>query len=111
MQLLPLIDAMRRRQVVVSLYSHTLPNCGYTNIHEVGLSEGQTLARAHHHFGIVHDALPLPCLISGQKDGNGFIPEPLEKNMKLAKIPILTTNFPIQLICLCDAKKPHEGVM
>ena len=43
------------RQVVVSSYSRTLPHCGYTYIHENGLLEGQTWARAHHRFRIVRD--------------------------------------------------------
>ena len=40
MQLLLVFDVMGRRQVVVSLDSEILPNCGYTYIHEDGLSEG-----------------------------------------------------------------------
>ena len=41
--------------MVVSSYSRTLPHCGYTYIHENGLLEGQTWARAHHRFRIVRD--------------------------------------------------------
>ena len=83
MQLLLVFDVMGRRQVVVSLDSEILPNCGYTNIHEDGLSEGQVLAKAHHDYRMVSDAMPLSCSISGEQDGNEVNVEPLAKNMKM----------------------------
>ena len=90
-QLLPMSDVMGRRQVVVSLESEILPNCGYTYIHEDGLSEGQVLAKAHHHYRMVRDAIPLACSITCEQEGNDANLEPLAKNMKMAsqksKIP------------------------
>ena len=70
--------------MVVSLDYEILPNCGYTYIHEDGLSEGQTLAKSHHHYRMVYAAIPLSCSISGEKDGNEVKLEPLAKNMKMA---------------------------
>ena len=84
MQLLPVSDVMGRRQVVVALDSDILPNCGYTYIHEDGLSEGQVLAKAHHHYRMIRDAIPLSGLISSEQDGNEVTLEPLAKNMKMA---------------------------
>ena len=82
-QLLPVSDVMGRRQVVVSLDAEILPNCGYTYIHEDGLSEGQILAKAHHHYRMVRDAIPLQSK-SGEQDGSEANLEPLAKNMKMA---------------------------
>ena len=47
-QLLPVSYVMGWRQVVVS-DSEIFLNCGYTYIHEDGLSEGQVLVKAHHY--------------------------------------------------------------
>ena len=82
-QLLPVSDVMGRRQVVVSLDAEILPNCGYTYIHEDGLSEGQILAKAHHHYRMVRDTIPLQSK-SGEQDGSEANLEPLAKNMKMA---------------------------
>ena len=84
MQLLPVSDVKGRRQVVIALDSEILPNCGYTYIHEGGLSEGQVLAKAHHHYRMVRDAIPLSGLIRGEQDGNEVTLEPLMKNRKMA---------------------------
>ena len=84
MQLLPVSDVMGRRQVVVALDSNILRNCGYTYIHEDGLLEGQVVAKAHHHYRMVRDAIPLSGLISGEQDGNEVTLEPLMKNRKMA---------------------------
>ena len=79
MQLLLVSDVMGRRQVVVALDSEILPICRYTYIHGDGLSEGQVLAKAHPHYRMVRDAIPLSCSISGEQDGNEVTLEPLAK--------------------------------
>ena len=86
MHLLPLTDVMGQRQVVVSLGSHILPNCGYNYIHEDGLFEGKALARAHHHFRIVCD-LYLPSSISEMKHGN----ESIGKSRKMGMQPLMSS--------------------
>ena len=74
-------NVMGQKHGIVSLDSQILPNCGYVYIHEDRFSKGQALARAHHHFTIACDALYLPSLIIGLKDGNESNPEPLAKGM------------------------------
>ena len=59
MQLLPASNVMGRRQVVVSLDSEIPPNSGYTYINKDGLSERQALAKVHHHYRMVREALPV----------------------------------------------------
>ena len=79
MQLFPVFDVM-----VFALDSEILANCGYTYIHEDGLSEGQVLAKAHHHYRMIRDVIPLSGLISDEQDSNEVTLEPLAKNMKMA---------------------------
>ena len=59
-QLLPVSDVMGRRQVVV-----------------------QILTKAHHHYRMVRDVIPLQSK-SGEQDGSEANLEPLAKNMKMA---------------------------
>ena len=86
-QLLPVSDVMGRSQVVVSLDFEILPNCGYTYIHEDGLSEGQVLPKTRHHYRMLRNAIPLSCSIRGEQEGNEANLEPLAKNMKMASQP------------------------
>ena len=69
--------------MVVSLDVENIPNCVYTYIHEDELSEGQVLAKAHHHYRMARDAIPLQSK-SGEQDGSEANLEPSAKNMKMA---------------------------
>ena len=53
--LVPYLDAMNRRHVVVELPSNVMLDFGYIYIHEEWISESQGKARTHHHWHFIKE--------------------------------------------------------
>ncbi len=84
--LVPYLDAMNRRHVVVELPSNVLFDFGYVYIHEEGISESQGKARGHHHWRFIKEGCDMlkEKMVTMEDGGEVSSLEPSFKTHRLA---------------------------
>ena len=83
--IVPTLDAMNRRHVIIDVISDTVLEFGYVYIHEDGVTESQAKARGHHHWRFIKEGCEIlkgrPVDIAGNTSATCMEPSSKSRRM------------------------------